>query len=118
MVPPKTTPKIEGLSGESDESTKAEDAVTVQIREQSDAHKVNETEPKSEINSYKADANDNERSDGNADSALTKEDAVEETSKRLYSSPSSILEKGILYFFRGRLSIEEPSNLGDIAGAT
>lgn len=51
MVPPKTTPKIEGLSGESDESTKAEDAVTVQIRKQSDAHKVNETEPKSEINS-------------------------------------------------------------------
>lgn len=99
VVSPKTTPKIEGLSGESDESTKAEEAATVQIREQSDVHKVNETEPKSAITSYKAAAKDAERSDGNADSAITKEDAVEETSKRLYSSPSSIVEKGIRSIF-------------------
>lgn len=108
--------KIEGLDGESDESTKAEEAVTVQIREQSDADKVNETESMSETNSYKVDAKDDEQSDGNSDSAMMKGDAVEESSKRKDSSPSSILEKGIIYFFfRGRVDIEEPSNVGDLA---
>ncbi|KAL8873148.1 MAG: hypothetical protein Q9174_001336 [Haloplaca sp. 1 TL-2023] len=52
------------------------------------------------------------------DSANTnnKEDAVEESSKRDESTPSSILEKGIIYFFfRGRVGINEPSEVGDIA---
>ena len=43
-------------------------------------------------------------------------DAVEESSKREDSTPSSILEKGIIYFFfRGRVGIDEPSDVGDIA---
>ncbi|KAL8986697.1 MAG: hypothetical protein Q9177_004029 [Variospora cf. flavescens] len=43
-------------------------------------------------------------------------DAVEESSKRDESTPSSILEKGIIYFFfRGRVGIDEPSDVGDIA---
>ena len=45
-----------------------------------------------------------------------KEDAVEESSQREQSTPSSILEKGIIYFFfRGRVGIDEPSDLGDLA---
>lgn len=43
-------------------------------------------------------------------------DAVEESSKREESTPSSILEKGIIYFFfRGRVSINEPSDVSEIA---
>lgn len=43
-------------------------------------------------------------------------DAVEESPKREDSTPSSILEKGIIYFFfRGRVGIDEPSQVGDVA---
>ena len=46
----------------------------------------------------------------------TEGDAVEESSEREKSTPSSILEKGIIYFFfRGRVGIDEPSDVGDIA---
>ena len=42
--------------------------------------------------------------------------AVENSSEREKSTPSSILEKGIIYFFfRGRVNIDEPSDVGDIA---
>ncbi|KAL8738684.1 MAG: hypothetical protein Q9181_000568 [Wetmoreana brouardii] len=42
--------------------------------------------------------------------------AVEESSKREESTPSSILEKGLIYFFfRGRVGIDEPSDVNDIA---
>lgn len=48
--------------------------------------------------------------------ASTGGDAVEESSKREESTPSSILEKGIIYFFfRGRVGINEPSDVNDIA---
>ncbi|KAL8711079.1 MAG: hypothetical protein Q9220_004460 [cf. Caloplaca sp. 1 TL-2023] len=48
--------------------------------------------------------------------AATEGDAVEESSKREESTPSSILEKGIIYFFfRGRVGIDEPSDVNDIA---
>ncbi|KAL9587644.1 MAG: hypothetical protein Q9212_000098 [Teloschistes hypoglaucus] len=51
-----------------------------------------------------------------AGEAATKVDAVEESTKREESTPSSILEKGIIYFFfRGRVGIDEPSDVGDIA---
>ena len=44
------------------------------------------------------------------------DDAVEKSSKREESTPSSILEKGIIYFFfRGRININEPSEVNDIA---
>lgn len=43
-------------------------------------------------------------------------DAVEESSQREDSTPSSILEKGIIYFFfRGRVNIDEPSDVNEIA---
>ncbi|KAL9000795.1 MAG: hypothetical protein Q9169_000549 [Polycauliona sp. 2 TL-2023] len=48
--------------------------------------------------------------------ASTKGDAVDGSSKREESTPSSILEKGIIYFFfRGRVGINEPSDVNDIA---
>lgn len=50
-------------------------------------------------------------------SKVSKEDnAVEDSSKRDEETPSSILEKGIIYFFfRGRVGINEPSDITDIA---
>ena len=51
-----------------------------------------------------------------ADDRGKPDDAVEESSKREDSTPSSILEKGIIYFFfRGRVGIDEPSDVGDVA---
>ncbi len=42
--------------------------------------------------------------------------AVQESSQREESTPSSILEKGLIYFFfRGRVGIEEPSDVDEIA---
>lgn len=44
------------------------------------------------------------------------DDAVEDSSTRDATTPSSILEKGIIYFFfRGRVGIKEPSDVNDIA---
>lgn len=52
--------------------------------------------------------NDNKARDGDA--------AVETSSKREHSTPSSILEKGVIYFFeRGRVGIDEPSSPDEIA---
>lgn len=108
--------KVEGLNGEGDKSTKAEEAATMQIRKPSDAGKLNKIEPEIDMISCKPDAKDDERSDGNADSAVTKEAGVKVSSRREDSTPSSILEKGIIYFFfRGRVNMEEPSNVSDIA---
>ena len=43
-------------------------------------------------------------------------DAVEASEEREKTTPSSILEKGIIYFFfRGRVGIDEPSEVDDIA---
>ena len=42
--------------------------------------------------------------------------AVQKSSEREASTPSSILEKGLIYFFfRGRVGIDEPSNVDDLA---
>ena len=46
----------------------------------------------------------------------TDENAVVDSSKREEATPSNILEKGIIYFFfRGRVGINEPSDVNDIA---
>lgn len=110
------TQKRKGLNDESDESTKAKEAATMQIRKPSDAGKVNKIEPEIDMNSCKPDAKDAERSDEHADSAVTKEAAVPKSSRRESSTASSILEKGIIYFFfRGRVNMQEPSNVDDTA---
>ena len=44
------------------------------------------------------------------------ENAVEDSSKREEATPSNILEKGLIYFFfRGRVGINEPGGVGDVA---
>lgn len=70
----------------------------------SKVEKTGEIEAKEDVNSASKDQT------ANAD------DAVEESSKRDESTPSSILEKGIIYFFfRGRVGIDEPSDVNDVA---
>lgn len=57
-----------------------------------------------------------DQAEPNASDEAKGADAVEESTKREESTPSSILEKGIIYFFfRGRVGIEEPSDVNDIA---
>ena len=52
----------------------------------------------------------------NGEASGTQGDAVEESSQREKSTPSSILEKGIIYFFfRGRVGINSPSDVNDLA---
>lgn len=47
---------------------------------------------------------------------MNKDSVIEEDSKRKAAIPSSILEKGIIYFFfRGRVNIDEPQGVEDIA---
>lgn len=59
-----------------------------------------------------ADATANEGKDATSKPS----DAVEQSPKREESTPSSILEKGLIYFFfRGRVGIHEPSDVNDIA---
>ena len=48
--------------------------------------------------------------------ASAQDDAVEKSSQRENSTPSSILEKGIIYFFfRGRVGVDSPSDVNDLA---
>ena len=75
-----------------------------------DAH---DTEP--EATSKTGEAN-NATADAEGKTAGTNGGAVEESSQREESTPSSILEKGIIYFFfRGRVNIDEPSEVNEIA---
>jgi len=53
---------------------------------------------------------------GNDSKATNGNNAVEESSERAESTPSCILEKGLIYFFeRGRVGIDEPSKPDEIA---
>ena len=58
-----------------------------------------------------------ERNDkAEAKEPVTEGDAVEKSSQREKTTPSSILEKGIIYFFfRGRVGIDEPSDVNEVA---
>jgi hypothetical protein len=45
-----------------------------------------------------------------------KADAIEEDEQRKQAQPSNVLEKGIIYFFtRGRVGVEDPDSVQDIA---
>lgn len=62
------------------------------------------------------DEDKNVTEEGTGSKVSKAEDAVEDSSKREEATPSSILEKGIIYFFfRGRVGINEPTDVNDIA---
>ena len=67
-------------------------------------------------NEGKEDTDKNATPEGTGSKVPPSSNAVEESSQRAESTPSSILEKGIIYFFfRGRVGIDEPSSPTDIA---
>lgn len=54
--------------------------------------------------------------EGTGSKVSAADNAVETSSKREQAVPSSILEKGIIYFFfRGRVGVTEPTDVADIA---
>ena len=54
--------------------------------------------------------------EGTGSKVSAADNAVEASSERAEAMPSSILEKGVIYFFfRGRVGINEPSDVNDIA---
>ena len=56
------------------------------------------------------------KGEGEAPKTATEGDAVEKSAEREKSTPSSIMEKGIIYFFfRGRVGIDEPSDVNEVA---
>lgn len=62
------------------------------------------------------DKDKNATEEGTGSKVSEADNAVEDSSKREEATPSSILEKGIIYFFfRGRVGINEPSDVNDIA---
>lgn len=70
----------------------------------------------SKMNSTGAVNSGDSTTNGGGNAATKSNDAVEESSEREKSTASSILEKGIIYFFfRGRVNVEEPSAVEDIA---
>ena len=86
-----------------------------------DAKENGEEEPKK--NGFDALMNHNDKdeaknvTEGGTGSKVSQEaNAVEDSSKREEATPSNILEKGIIYFFfRGRVGINEPSDVNDVA---
>ena len=54
--------------------------------------------------------------EGTGSKVSAADNAVESSSQRAEATPSSILEKGVIYFFfRGRVGINEPSDVNEIA---
>ena len=117
--------------GETNGKTKGEDAAEQKVEESTDRGESKEVEGE-QVQEPKPEAINNgdvSKMDGTGKiepenpttapeekPSLTAEDAVEESSQREKSTPSSILEKGIIYFFfRGRVGIDEPSEVNDIA---
>ena len=92
-------PADKSASDKADDSSKVEDTDSAEPKRATESDGDNSTE-----NRTKGEADD---TDGGA---------VKESSQREESTPSSILEKGIIYFFfRGRVGIDEPSNVSEIA---
>ena len=62
------------------------------------------------------DESKNTTEEGTGSKVSEAENAVEDSSTREEATPSNILEKGLIYFFfRGRVGINEPSDVNDVA---
>jgi len=109
---------LEGSTGQEKNSTsKSEDNVDKSEKEPAEeksepTEKQNEDDEVASRADTKAENNDQKEKTQPATSDESSS-AVEEHSRK--AVPSSILEKGIIYFFfRGRVNIDSPSNVGDI----
>ncbi|KAL8851104.1 MAG: hypothetical protein Q9221_004000 [Calogaya cf. arnoldii] len=112
--------ETEAPSAESHEPTSAKDNPNedVEPEDSAIANGKGSEQEKPDTTSGEPDqtAQEDAKQNGAEANASTGGDAVETTSKREESTPSSILEKGVIYFFfRGRVGINEPSHVNDIA---
>ena len=107
-----------------DEGKEEEEEPSVEKKESEangDATEDGQEEPKKNgfdalMNHDDKDEDKNITEEGTGSKVAKDENAVEESSKREEATPSNILEKGIIYFFfRGRVGINEPSDVNDIA---
>ena len=127
-----TMPDLKDNPTQSDEDTEMVNAVLETEKEQKGETEDDQPkEPQAEsgaANGERADTKDSLKTDDPEDvkpqanggaetkTSTTEGDAVEESTEREKSTPASILEKGIIYFFfRGRVGIDEPSDVNDIA---
>lgn len=106
--------------------TKADEETPEQVNSGPDKKPVNRSK-KGEVNveknafdEVKADTDDVKKAAKEEQESMSEEikntDSVVEDDKRKAAIPSSILEKGIIYFFfRGRVGVEDPQGLADIA---
>ena len=94
--------KTEGKpKDEIEEKAETRDEIAPQAQE-SEQEKPQEEEPKKE--------------EGKPEATTTNGNGAPEAHARDHKTPANILEKGIIYFFfRGRVGIDEPTEVGDIA---
>lgn len=112
--------------GKTDEKADEEDKMEVEltkpkgdetVSEKKNGHSsANDAKPENGTNDKTEDYKLQEKVDSKPEVAQTQGNAVEQSSEREASTPSSVLEKGIIYFFfRGRVGIDDPSDVQDIA---
>lgn len=104
-------------NAEAGEAAPAEEKPAEESKQESSEAANGATSEQQKQDTASGEADQKAEGDTEQNEAKTKEGgAVKESSKRQESTPSSILEKGIIYFFfRGRVGIDEPSDVNDIA---
>lgn len=90
-----------------------------EVKGTSEKPKIAEDGDKIEKNAFdevKADSSEVKEKEVTEEKTISSTESVEEHLKRDQEIPSSILEKGIIYFFfRGRVGVEDPQSVDDIA---
>ncbi|KAL8907986.1 MAG: hypothetical protein Q9207_001060 [Kuettlingeria erythrocarpa] len=98
------------------ESTAAHGGTDEEQKQEVANGEADDQKPDVQTNEQGPEVKESDHAEPNASEEAKGGDAVEESTEREESTPSSILEKGIIYFFfRGRVGIEEPSDVNDIA---
>ncbi|KAF7547465.1 hypothetical protein G7046_g8994 [Stylonectria norvegica] len=99
-------PKRETQTTLDDVVTKGEDDVEADVK--------NDGDKKEDENIVTEDQENGKMSESNGKDATSEDDAIKPSEEK--DVPASILEKGIIYFFiRGRVNIEDPGSVDDIA---
>ncbi|PQE26537.1 BTB domain-containingtranscription factor protein [Rutstroemia sp. NJR-2017a BBW] len=110
---------VEGTEGKSAKPTTGDEKDSTAEKELE--HKPPHGKEESALDEVKADTDDVKASAQEEQEQKTTEisqnqDSIIEDSERASAIPSSILEKGIIYFFfRGRVGVEDPSGIEDVA---
>lgn len=107
----------EDLSPKRSKTTDDKDQTTIEdsmgIKKEIEVQKTNDIEPEEISETKLEDSSDNKAAPVDESKEGT---AVENDQEREDAAPSTILEKGIIYFFfRGRVGVDEPEEVNDLA---